>query len=253
MTGSCTVGENMNIDIMRNIPEDGIWDSPLNILRPRQNSCHTLDDISKYMFFNENVSISIKCSPKFVPIGPINNIPALVQIMAWHRPADKPLFEPMMVILPTHLCGSRPQWVNSLGLSDAICRHTTWSTLVQVIHYLNQYWLIITGVLWHSPNGNCTGVVRDIYTLYECENHYLKITAAFPRDQWVQPKRPIYLHNSYGRLLSLCLTTAKRCRILIVNLNHVSKHIGPSNDKWKNFSTWINHVICYKNWYRKSP
>ena len=24
---------------------------------------------------------------------PINNIPALVQIMAWHRPGDKPLFE----------------------------------------------------------------------------------------------------------------------------------------------------------------
>ena len=28
--------------------------------------------------------------------GPINNIPALVQIMAWCRPGDKPLSEPMM-------------------------------------------------------------------------------------------------------------------------------------------------------------
>ena len=50
---------------------------------------------------------------KFVPKGPINNIPALVQIMAWSRPGDKPLTEPMMVILTTHICVTRPQWVNT--------------------------------------------------------------------------------------------------------------------------------------------
>ena len=47
-------------------------------------------------FLNENILISIKISVKFVPNGPINNIPAFVQIMAWHRPGDKPLFEAMM-------------------------------------------------------------------------------------------------------------------------------------------------------------
>ena len=36
-------------------------------------------------------------SLKLVPQGPINNIPALVQIMAWRRPGDKPLSEPIMV------------------------------------------------------------------------------------------------------------------------------------------------------------
>ena len=40
--------------------------------------------------------ISIKISLKFVAEGPLNNIPALVQIMAWRRQGDKPLFEPMM-------------------------------------------------------------------------------------------------------------------------------------------------------------
>ena len=29
-------------------------------------------------------------------MGPINKIPLLVQIMAWHRPGDKPLSQPMM-------------------------------------------------------------------------------------------------------------------------------------------------------------
>ena len=45
---------------------------------------------------NENVWILIKISLKFVPKGPINNIPALVQIMAWRQTGDKPLSEPMM-------------------------------------------------------------------------------------------------------------------------------------------------------------
>ena len=49
-------------------------------------------------FLNENVSILTKISLKFVPRVLINNIPALVPIMAWCRPGDKPLSEPMMVL-----------------------------------------------------------------------------------------------------------------------------------------------------------
>ena len=78
----------------------------INTLRPRQNGRHFADDIFKCIFLNENVSISIKISLKFVPKGPVNNIPALVQIMAWRRPGDKPLSEP--VNLPTHICVTRP-------------------------------------------------------------------------------------------------------------------------------------------------
>ena len=48
--------------------------------------------------------IPIQISLKFVPKGPINIIPALLQIMAWRRPGDKPLSEPMVVSLPTHIC-----------------------------------------------------------------------------------------------------------------------------------------------------
>ena len=46
--------------------------------------------------FNENIWILIKISLKFVPEGPIDNIPALVQIMAWRQTGDKSLSEPMM-------------------------------------------------------------------------------------------------------------------------------------------------------------
>ena len=86
-----------------------------NTLRPRQNGRLFADDTLKRIFLNENSRISIKISLKFVPKGPINNIPALVQIMAWRRPGDKPLSEPMMVSLPTHICVTRPQWVKPIS------------------------------------------------------------------------------------------------------------------------------------------
>ena len=86
----------------------------VNSLRPRRNRRHFADDIFKCIFLNENVWILIEFSPKFVPKGPINTISALVQIMAWRRPGDKPLSEPMIVSLPTHICVTRPQWVNAL-------------------------------------------------------------------------------------------------------------------------------------------
>ena len=82
-----------------------------NTLRLKQNGRHFPDDIFKCIFLNENAWILLEISLKFVPKGPINNIPALVQIMAWRRPGDKPLSEPMIVSLPTHICVTRPQWV----------------------------------------------------------------------------------------------------------------------------------------------
>ena len=81
----------------------------VNTLRPRQKGRHFADDIFTCVFLNENVWIPIKISSKFVPKGPINNIPALVQIMAWRRSGDKPLSESMMVSIPTHICVTRPQ------------------------------------------------------------------------------------------------------------------------------------------------
>ena len=66
----------------------------------------------KCIFLNENAQILIKISLKFVPKCPIYNIAAFVQIMAWRWPGDKPLSEPMMVSLLTHICITWPQWVN---------------------------------------------------------------------------------------------------------------------------------------------
>ena len=89
---------------------ENIGTSPrFNTLWPRQKGRYFLDDILKCIFLNENVWISITISLKFVHKGPFNNIPALVQIMAWRRPGDKPLSEPMMVSLLAHIYVTRPQ------------------------------------------------------------------------------------------------------------------------------------------------
>ena len=79
----------------------------LNSLRPRPNRRHFADDIFKCIFENENEWFSPRISLKFVSKVRFNNIPALVQIMAWRRPGDKPLSEPMMVSLLTHICVTR--------------------------------------------------------------------------------------------------------------------------------------------------
>ena len=52
-----------------------------------------------------------KISVKIVPKGPVNNIPALAKIMAWRRPSDKSLSEPIMVSFLTHICTPHHKWV----------------------------------------------------------------------------------------------------------------------------------------------
>ena len=81
-------------------------------LATRQNCHHFTDNIFKCIFLNENVQKFANISWKFVTKVRMYNIPALVQIMAWRRPGDKPLSEPMMVSLLTHICITLPQWVN---------------------------------------------------------------------------------------------------------------------------------------------
>ena len=116
-----------------------------NTLRPRPNGRHFPDDIFKWIFLNENECISIKISLKLVPRGPISNIPALVQIMAWRRSGDKPLSEPMVVSLLTHKCVTRPQWVN-MTLGAGVTNEIALKDRVDKIHFLTK-WSFKT-VIW---------------------------------------------------------------------------------------------------------
>ena len=67
------------------------------------------------------------------------------------------------------------------------------STLAQVMacclmapsHYLNQYWLIISKVLWHSCEGIVMSRSEDTNQKNNIENCIFRITSRFPWDQWV--------------------------------------------------------------------
>ena len=126
----------------------------INSLRPRPNGRHFADDIFKFIFENENEWILPRISLKFVPKVRINNIPALVQIMAWRPPGDKPLSEPMMVSFLMHICITRPQWVNSLWcypisfditifVQEMLLKIFCSSALLSFHLFLSQYGLVI--------------------------------------------------------------------------------------------------------------
>ena len=84
----------------------------LNTLRPRQKGRRFPDNIFKYTFLIENVWIFLKIPLKFIPMVWINNISALVQIMARRRPGNQPLSDPMMGNSLMHICITWPQWVD---------------------------------------------------------------------------------------------------------------------------------------------
>ena len=119
-----------------------MWDICFNTLRPRQNGRQFADATYKCIFLNENVWIPIKISLKFVPKGPINNNPALVKIMAWRRSGDKPLSDPMVVSLLTHMCVTRPQWVKLV----LICTDSRWNIDFGIPRAC--YRLLLLNVLW---------------------------------------------------------------------------------------------------------
>ena len=78
----------------------------MNTLRPRQNGRHFPDGIFKWIFLNKNVWIWINISLKFFLGGPINNVPAFVQTMAWLHYLNQ--WWPGLVI---HICTTRPHLV----------------------------------------------------------------------------------------------------------------------------------------------
>ena len=109
----------------------------LNTLRPRQNGRHFADTIFQCIFLNEKALISLKISQKFIPMVRINNIPALVQIMALHRPGDKPLYEPWLVYWRIYA---------SLGLNDL-------TRQAMIISSTNISWIWVSYVMSHERYG----------------------------------------------------------------------------------------------------
>ena len=90
-----------------------------------------------------------------------------------------------------------PSWINSLRPSDAIWLHRSRSTLAQVMawclmapsHYLNQCWLIINEVMWHSPENNFARSALEFNPYHVFRDQTFEITTTSPKSQWINRTR----------------------------------------------------------------
>ena len=121
-------------------------------------------------------------------------MPALVQIMAWRRPGDKPLSEPMMVSLPTHICVTRPQWVKrkdnlgkviqiyiitTIGLSTVFTLPKHWSQ--RLFHEYHQWnWYILDS--WYTHLHRIYHCIVVKVSGYRHANRLLSIAWLFDDD-----------------------------------------------------------------------
>ena len=106
----------------------------------------------------------------------------------------------------------RGQWVNHWRvkmksqslLGNSIWRHTSGLTLAQVMawcltapsHYLNQCWLTIKDILWHSPKSYLTRSAHELNLQPMFKDHHIKITITSPRSQRVMVKSQSVPGNS---------------------------------------------------------
>ena len=101
-----------------------------------------------------------------------------------------------------HIWGPQLMWP-----CDTIWQYRSWPTLGQVMglcltapsHYLNQWWLFLSEVLWHSHESNFSASAKAtiIYRLYkDFEYQTFQFTATFPRGQWVDNRYTLLVKNS---------------------------------------------------------
>ena len=184
----------------------------INTLRPRRNRCYFADDIFKCIFVNKNVWISIKISLKFISKGPINNNPSLVQIMAWRQPGDKPLSEPTMVRSLTHICVTRPQWVE--GIPVGIIWLLRWQ---MEWHHQKRVWISDEWVLCSSQH-----FWQEVLGSNEARSQWGLSRGCVLKHLWIAKIRR-QVQNHFQRLAKICLTKRRRC--LQTGVRH-------SNQQW---------------------
>ena len=158
-----------------------------------------------------------------------------------------------------HLAGSDELWYvcchyfNLLWPSDAIWLHRSGSILAQAMaffcltarnHYLNQCWLIISKVLWHSAEDNLTGNTQNTYPWDVFENYYFKDTANELMDVDRVIKKPLYIYSQYSswrtQLTTTVIITPIKKYIIGLRCNRV--------ENWK-LKTEIFFVLMMPWWY----
>ena len=108
----------------------------------------------------------INISMNYVLTGPINNIPALVQIMEWRWLGGKPLSEPMMVSLLMQICVTQPLWVehrlHSFVSHQCLIDSDSKMSLPVMIRF--QYFMVLWNFVHFIFTPNEAPLIGSIYT-----------------------------------------------------------------------------------------
>ena len=116
--------------------------------------------------------------------------------MAWRRPGDKPLSEPMVIRLLTHLCVTRPQWVKGCVSLDPskISKSGWWGLQLDTWQLCNSLWYGLINSKLH---------INKKYFLYHTTSDgftrpMFQITQ-LPSQGWTWPLTPADLNTLLGK------------------------------------------------------
>ena len=205
--------------------------------------------ISKCRLGIKFMSTSCKIAPNECHRTPLM-ISQYYQVMAWCHQATSHYLSQHWPRCMSPYGITRIQSVKwPLGPSDAIWRQRSGSPLAQVMaccltapsHYLNQCWLIISKVEWHSSKGKFTRDTSAINHWNYLENQVPKMSFKFPWGQWVK-----HLGNfafTYSSCDGTCYTTS--CKSTIVKTVSLYYSLKNGNHFEESFyATWWKLFCC---------
>ena len=105
-------------------------------------------------------------------------------------------------------------------------------------HYLIQYWLLISELLWHSFESNFTASAQAAILYSKFENNTFQIIATCPRGQWVKNLSLFslsFIHHSWDMRKAFSV--------------HGSTAAWPKVDSW--WHKWESpnvHCLCVRCW-----
>ena len=118
----------LSLNDIGNRVNNGFWFAWVEILRLWLNCA---DEIFKCISLKDNQDNYILIPQKIVHNGSVSNKTALLGIVTWRRISNNLLIsEPMMLSLLTHICVTRPRWVN-------VSFHTSYMSRQDIDEYLN--------------------------------------------------------------------------------------------------------------------
>ena len=138
--------------------------------------------------------------------------------MAWRRPGDKPLSEPMIILL-MHICVTRPQWVNCL--CDEFCR----GNMKMYLHFFSilRWCKLLKSFLMKK-------ISCFFLSVYSCRYHFTSYV--------IMHLKIKFWFESSGKLLH-----DKLCSILQISLNYFVCKRCP----WSQYTPsawWWQYCIC---------